>query len=400
MEPVDINKSIELNLIAKEDGRRYTKKRLLYDKLITQTGRHFTGIVGPRGAGKTVLLKQIASQVDDSFYLSVDTIEDQNLFDIAKILTDKYKVKYLLLDEIHFWKNFEGDLKKIYDFLNPKIIFTSSVALTMIESAHDLSRRVELHTLYPFSFREYLFFKKDIQLPTISLNDIVHEKWTPEHLEQGYLFDEYLKGGVYPFALEELDPLPLLKNIIQKIVHKDIPQIARLKTDEIGVIEKMLEFIGRSFVDGINYSSVSAGVGITKYKAEQYIGLLQKSFVLNPIFPLGTNVTKEPKVLMYLPYRLLYKTYDEAIGSIREDFFAETMLISNNSFSYLKSKRGAKTPDYLVKGNNLELVIEIGGKGKGIGQFKDITAKNKIRLVHSDETRGNKRPLFLIGYLV
>lgn len=391
---------LELNHLAIEEGGRYKIRReKYYNEIIDSLGKHFQGIVGPRGSGKTVLLKQIACQLKDTFYLSVDTLEDGSLFDIAKNLIEKYKIKCLLLDEIHFQKNFESDLKKIFDFLEVQVVFTSSVALAMIESAYDLPRRVRLLTLYPFSFREYLFFKKGVHLPSISINDIMERKWSGECIRYGYMFDEYLKGGLHPFALEEPDAIPLLKNILQKIINKDIPLIARLHTEEIGILEKLVGFIGRSEVDGINYSSISKNMGITKYKAEQYIKLLQKSFILNPVFPFGTNVLKEPKVLMYLPYRLLYKPYDDAIGALREDYFAEAMLMAHIEFTYLKSKRGMKTPDFLVKADDKEFVIEIGGKGKGREQFKGMSAKNKIRLVHSDEAEGNKRPLFMLGYL-
>lgn len=51
----------------------------------------------------------------------------------------------------------------------------------------------------------------------------------------------------------------------------------------------------------------------------------------------------------------------------------------------------------LIEGG--KLVIEIGGKGKGREQFKDFKMENKIRFLHSDETEGNKRPLFMLGYL-
>lgn len=397
---MELNKLMELNHLAKEDGGRYPRKRLQhYNNITSLMGRHFVGIVGPRGAGKTVILKQIAHQRETSFYLSADTLEDDNLFDTAKILVDKYKIKCLLLDEIHFQKNFELGLKKIFDFLSVQVVFTSSVALAMIESAYDLSRRVQLISLYPFSFREYLFFKKDVQLVALTFNDIIERKWTSEHLQYGYLFEEYLKGGLHPFALDEPDATPLLKNILQKVIHKDIPLIAKLHTDEINTIEKILEFIGRSEVEGINHTSVSKNTGVTKYKAEQYINLLKKSFILNPILPLGTNVTKEPKILMYLPYRLLYKPYNEALGALREDFFVEMMTMSLMTFYYLKSKRGMKTPDFLIREKDRKIIIEIGGKGKGKKQFKGITAADKIRLVHSEETDGNKRPLFMAGYL-
>jgi predicted AAA+ superfamily ATPase len=179
-----------------------------------------------------------------------------------------------------------------------------------------------------------------------------------------------------------------------------VPLIAKLTTDEIHTIEKVVTFIGRSPVDGINYSSIAKNVGITKYKAEQYIQLLKKSFILNPIFPFGTNVLKEPKVLMYLPYRLLYKPYEEAKGAIREDFFAEAMAMAGKGFHYLKSRRGMKTPDFLIEGDGEEIIIEVGGKGKGKEQFKGVYAKNKIRLTDSDDVDGNKRPLFLVGYLL
>jgi hypothetical protein len=38
--------------------------------------------------------------------------------------------------------------------------------------------------------------------------------------------------------------------------------------------------------------------------------------------PKGTNVLKEPKVLMFLPFRLLYSELQQCLGAIREDFFA------------------------------------------------------------------------------
>ena len=49
-------------------------------------------------------------------------------------------------------------------------------------------------------------------------------------------------------------------------------------------------------MDGINYSSVSANVGVSKYKAEKYVDYLERSFILTRVFPAGSNVLKEPKV--------------------------------------------------------------------------------------------------------
>jgi len=396
---MDLNQLLELDELAREDGRQYSKKRELYSQIISETGKHFVGIVGPRGVGKTVLLKQIALETENSFYLSVDTLEENDLFETAMILIERYGIKLLLLDEVHFQKEYERKLKKIFDFLNIKLVFTSSVSLSIFESSYDLSRRVKLLYLYPFSFREYLFFKKDVSLPVVTLDEIIEKQWLSEHLRYEYIFADYLKGGLLPFALEEADVYPILRNILEKIIQKDIPSVARLRIDEISAIEKTLKFIGKSPVDGINFTSVSRNIGITKYKAEQYLRLLEKAFVLNLIFPEGTNVLKEPKVLMYLPFRLLYKSYDESVGAIREDFFAEMLQMKGKAFSYLKTKRGAKTPDFLIKQEDGDIVVGIGGKGKGRQQFKDITVQRKLILTHSQTIENEKRPLSLLGFI-
>ena len=49
----------------------------------------------------------------------------------------------------------------------------------------------------------------------------------------------YTQGGLMPFALREPQPLTLLENILKTIIHKDIPRIAKLLTDELEKIERI-----------------------------------------------------------------------------------------------------------------------------------------------------------------
>ena len=394
-----ISELLQLNELAIKDGERYPKKRELYQKIASSEGKHFIGIVGPRGVGKTVLLKQLALELPRTFYLSVDTLDGEDLFEIAEELGERYRVKCLLLDEVHFQPGYDRCLKKIFDFLKMRVIFTSSVSLSLFDSTVDLSRRATLEYLYPFTYREYLFFRKDLSLPKLTLEDIIRKRWTDGHIRTEYLFDPYLQGGLMPFSLEEPEPLPILKNILDKIIHKDIPSVARLRVDELPGLKKMVQFVGRSPGEGINFSSLSRNIGITKYKAEQYVNLLAKTFVLNPVYPTGTNVLREPKVLMYLPFRLLYREYDKAIGYLREDFFAEMMRMKGLEFDYLKSKRGRKTPDFLVRSQDGDIVVEVGGRGKGREQFKGINVEKQLILSHLTQIEGIKRPLFLLGFI-
>ncbi|NQY73871.1 MAG: ATP-binding protein [Candidatus Margulisbacteria bacterium] len=378
--------------------QKYSRKRYLYNHVNPKIGKHFLGIMGLRGVGKSILLKQWASELPNSLYISIDTLEDVSIFELIKTLSESFGITSFLLDEIHYYKNINADLKKIYDLLEVKIIFTSSVALAMHDTAHDLSRRVKLETIYPFSYGEYLYFKQEISLPTLSLEEILAYKTTP-HLQSGYEMDTYLQGGNMPFALEEPDMLPLLKNILNTIIEKDIPRIHTLNTSELTDIHKCVEFIGLSGIDGINYTSISKNLKITKYKAEQYINLLCKAFVLHRLRPKGTNVTQEPKILMQLPFRLLYSHYEDSIGAIREDFTVDMLQSAGNEIYYLKSTRGSKTPDFLICHNKKNIVIEVGGKTKGRTQFKNIKYDEKYIFSHDTKVDNIRRPLFLLGFL-
>ncbi len=394
---MNINQLLEFDRLAREDGRKYEKKRALYGIIARDTGAHFIGIVGPRGAGKTIILKQLALVKEKAFYLSLDTMEG-DLFDLVKTLHETMRIKMFLLDEVHVYPGFEAGLKKLYDILDIRVVFTSSTALGMYESGYDLSRRILLKKLYPFTLREYAQFKYGQEFGALTLRDIAEGKVPADAFRAGEHFLPYIQGGLMPFALREPEPLPLLENILKAVIRKDIPRIARLLTNELDKIEQLVRFVGRSGVDGINYSSVSRNLHITKYKAEQYIALLERAFILHRVMPAGSNVMKEPKVVMALPYRLLYRPFDEAIGGLREDFFVEALRALDKEVFYLKSVRGQKTPDYLVREFE-DIVFEIGGKGKGRSQFKGIDAKRKIILADSYDTAGIRRPLFLAGMI-
>ena len=397
---MSIQQLLELHELAKQDCLKYPRKRFLFEQLVRENGKHFVGIVGARGTGKTVLLRQYALENDDAFYLSADTLDqDDDAWELIRSLSEHYGFRTFLLDEIHFLPDATALLKRMYDFLDVRILFSSSVALAMRASAYDLSRRVRLLQLHVFSFREYLAFAHGMSLPRLGLEAVTAGRWAPEHLRARRFFDAYLRGGLFPFSLEESEPMRFLESIIEKVVTKDLPAVARLVVDELESIRRLLRFIGRSAIDGISYSSLSRNLGITKYKAEQYVGYLEKAFILHRVFPAGTNVLREPKILMAPPSRLLYREYEDAIGGLREDFFVESVKQAGIRFHYLKSTRGAKTPDYLIEDAPEKLAVEIGGRGKGRQQFKGVEIDRKLVFAHSSVPEGHRLPLFLLGYL-
>lgn len=396
-----MDKIFYLSNLAKEDSKRFTKQRFVANTLNSLIKKdRFIGIVGPRGVGKTVLLKQLLNK-KNAVYISLDTTSKEDIFNKIVNINKQYKIDLFLLDEIHFHGNFSSLLKQLYDFTNIRVVLTTSVSLIFSQLEKDLSRRVRILNLYPFDFREYLFFNQNLNFAALSFEDIAKSKCTSDYMGKETDFENYLKGDIYPFSIEASNVIENLKNIKKTILYKDIPSVYDFSLKEIQIIDNMIFFVGKSAIDGISYSSISHNLNITKYKAKQYVEILERTFILNRVIAKGTNVLKEPKIVISLPFRLLYSSYNNSIGALREDFAVESLKMKNYSFYYLKSKKGEKRPDYLLKTEKENFIIEIGGKGKGYKQFKGIdTGKyKKLIFAQNADISKNQIPLYMLGFL-
>lgn len=381
----------------------YPNTRYAFQALNSEKARPFIALVGPRGVGKTVLLRQLRGRKAEALYISADTLDpNEPLTDVVRHFSERYRIFSFFIDEIHFLKRYPAQLKELYDFSSISIWFTSSVALSLFSTAWDLSRRVLLYTLLPFSLREYLFFTHKLQLAPLPLEEVLRGNVPVEHLRTSFRLREYLEGGLYPFTMESNSSLAAFQNISQKALRSDIPSLeTTLSLEDVNSLERTMAFIGRSRGDVVNYSSIARNVGVTKYKAAKYLQLLESCFLVQSVFPAGSNVLKEPKVLLTPPFRLLHRSWEDCVGELREDFFALAMRQHRQPFTYAKTTRGGKTPDFVLDIGGKPVVIEVGGKGKGRSQFKGLEYEQKIILQQSNsESRAalDRIPLHCIGF--
>lgn len=399
-----IEELIYLDRLAREQSQNYPTKRFLFRqirKLLVET-RQMVGIAGLRGTGKTILLRQLANDLDHTFYLSADTLPaGSDLFELSKRLAESFGTKYLLIDEIHAISGWQGQLKKIYDFSGLKILFTSSSSLELTESRYDLSRRLTIQSLPLFSFREFLLFRKKVDLPVITLDELMtgHQKIYEQIFSFEAYFQEFSILGAMPACLES--PLSsMVISVVDKVVQKDILTAGRLSQEDILQIRSVLLFLARSGVEGCSYSSISRNTGITKYKAQQFIALMQSASLVMIVLPYGANVMPEPKILLVPTLRVNLAQgidHDRLTGAIREEFFIHHVKGANLTVNYLKSLRGQKLPDYILFHGDRKLIFEIGGSGKGTSQFKGVEIKEKYIL--SQPASSRSIPLILFGFL-
>jgi uncharacterized protein len=399
-----IEELISLDRSAREESKNYPTRRFLFPQVrnLLSDMRQIVGIAGLRGTGKTILLRQIANDLPHTFYLSADTLSAGiDLFELSKRIAESFGTKHLLIDEIHAISGWQAQLKKIYDFSGLKILFTSSSSLELTESRYDLSRRLTILSLPLFSFREFLLFRRKVDLPVITLDELMtgHQKIYQQLFPFEADFREFSILGAMPACLES--PLSsVITSIVNKVVQKDILTAGRLSQEDILHILTVLLFIARSGAEGCSYSSISRNTGITKYKAQHYIALMQSASLLKIVLPYGANVLPEPKIILVPTIRVNMAQgidQDRLTGAIREEFFIHHVNGANLTVNYLKSLRGQKLPDYILFHGDRKLIFEIGGAGKGTSQFKGVEIKEKYIL--SQPASSRSIPLILFGFL-
>ena len=138
-------------------------------------------ILGDRGVGKTTLLCQDLLEryktPNRALYISADhvTVVSLGLVQIAKQFFAAGG-EALYIDEVHKYPEWSIEIKNLLDtYKGRQIIFSASSSLDLNKSKADLSRRVVYHRLWGLSFREYLRLAEQIELPVLTLEEVLQD---------------------------------------------------------------------------------------------------------------------------------------------------------------------------------------------------------------------------------
>ncbi|MDD2565490.1 MAG: AAA family ATPase [Candidatus Gracilibacteria bacterium] len=368
--------------------------------------QRLVGIIGPRGVGKTtILIKYLGlNNLSNSLYISADNIYflENKLFDFAIKFKNEYDGKILIIDEIHKYKNWQQELKNIYDsFPEIKIVFSGSSSIDLKSGNYDLSRRAKLYYVNGFSFREFINYKYNQNLRKYQLNEILNN-----HLEISQklpnipiikYFKEYLESGYYPYYVNEKqkDNLKIIETI-NKTIYDDIANYYNVKTENLIYFKKILNYLSIISPGEINSNKISKTLEIDNKTVNTYLEILEKGGLIRFLLKdtNGYNVMKNTSKIYIDNTNLIYAInanllQEIKIGLIRETFFINS--IQNSKNSIVHSKMG----DFKIYDD----IFEIGGKNKTFKQIKDI--RTNSFLVLDDIIVGEKNiiPLYLFGLL-
>ena len=383
-----------------EQLQDYEYKRYFYD--VVDFNDKMVGILGSRGIGKTTFILQYLKELDISrskkLYFSADSIAFSNhsLYEIAETFA-RNGGEVLAIDEIHKYKNFEHELKEIYDFLDLKVIFSGSSALQLEHKKADLSRRAVLYRLHGLSFREFLELKLNKKFNVYGLDELLENHLDIAHdLTKNFkpfeYFKEYLQSGYFPYYFENPKSYGLkLEETVNTVIESDLPIIFNIEPQNIQKLKQLISLICSSKPFELNLTNLSKKIEINRTTLYQYIHYLNLGNLLYSLKAKtkgDTIFVKPSKLYLNNPNLTFYYCQGSDIGTIREQFFAN-MLRVNHQLSY--PTKG----DFFV---DEKFTFEVGGKNKNFKQIANVSNS----FVASDDIEvgfGNKIPLWLFGFL-
>ncbi len=361
------------------------------------------GIKGPKGVGKSTLLKQHIKEAfpDDSkvLYVSLD-----NMWFANNSLADLVEYHYthggthLFLDEVHKYEHWQTYIKNIYDdYPTMNVVFTGSSMLKLNKGEGDLSRRVAMYTMEGLSFREYLMFEKILHFDKLSLDDILknHTQIATAIADKIHIlpyFEQYCIYGYYPFYKEDLEGFhSKLLEVVQQTIEVDIPSVDNVEYATVQKLKKLLGIIALQVHFVPKMEDLYGQLETSREQGLKLLDLLEKSALLSQL----KNRTKAIKQMsapdkLFLHNTNLMYAYNRfpEIGTIRETFF-------NNQVGAKHELNSVKKGDFLIDG---KYIVEVGGADKSFEQIKGIP-DSYLAIDDVEFGRGNKIPLWLFGFL-
>lgn len=190
------------------------------DLHLKSIGSHALIISGVRRCGKSTLLLQLLKKKKDTFYLNFETplLYGFSLTDFERLdkVIKESKSKWLFFDEIQIVEEWERYIRQKLDEGYKIVITGSNASLLSRELGSKLTGRHITQELFPFSYNEYLQYKK-LKKGHESLMEFMNFGGFPEYIksrdeEQLYqLFhDLVIRDIVVRHHIKEIKNLQLL----------------------------------------------------------------------------------------------------------------------------------------------------------------------------------------------
>ena len=266
-------------------------------------------LVGPRQVGKTTMINALLKNTP---YLFLDGDDPTVCEELSVANTEILKGiigdhKYVFIDEVQRIPNIGLKLKIMVDQIKTvQVIVSGSSTLDINNLTQEpLTGRKFEFQMYPISWGE---FEKSVGYMK-----------SQQQLESRMIY------GMYPDVINNLGTeYEILKNLVSSYLYKDILALTGIRRSDI--LEKILQALALQIGSEVSYNEIAQLVGVDKNTVNNYINLLEKSFVIFRLNSFSRNVRNEIKA-----NRKIY-FYDTGVRN---------MLIGNFNNLSLRQDKGA-----------------------------------------------------------
>ncbi len=375
-------KEIFKKLIVSSQERHYDSLIKREYDIPTDTDK-IVSLIGVRRSGKTYMLYSIIEALrqtvprENIVYIN---FEDDRLFpitlkDMDSLVEGYYELYpekreeriYFFLDEVQNVDGWERFVRRIYDTLNIRLFITgSSSKLLSSEIATSLRGRTIVYEIFPFSFKEYLGYKK------IEVN--LYSESSLSYIQNA--FNRYLVEGGFAETFDQNSDVQkrILKDYMDLIVYKDI--IERYSIKNHALLKHLIKYLFVNMGTLISFTKLyneykSLGYKLSKDTLYEYVSYLQEAYTLFTA-PIYRNSVKEeqrhPKKL-YAIDNGFKKLFD---ASLSKDY---SKLYENLAFLHLR--RETDEVFYFKGRQEVDLYANIDG-GLLVNVSYDIASQSTL----------------------
>ncbi len=371
-------------------SRRYRGTERLIDSDKHLRSEQISVISGIRRSGKSTLLLQMADKLPDFHFI---TFDDERLInfqisDFNSLLTELNKhhhSKTILMDEVQNIDGWERFVRRLHDEQYKVFISGSNSKLLSSELATHLTGRYIKTELFPFSFAEYLKFRR------IDSSD----KSSAGLGLISAAFDYYLMNGGFPEYLKSNDP-EFLQRIYEDVIYRDL--IVRFGIKNILGFKNLVQYLFTNFTKETNYNMLAGILGFSSTTSvRDYVSYLSDSYMVFELYRYDYSLKKQ-----YQSNKKIYVIDNGLRNAVSFRTGQDSgRLLENLVFIELR-RRGIECWFYKTK-NNLEVdFLWFGSEPELIQVCYDlsdqVTLKREIRALQTAMTELSVRSSLILSY--
>lgn len=242
-------------------------------------------VTGARRSGKSYLLRQFAKKLigqgapkanilmvnfEDPRFVGLNTKLLQKIYEVYLEVLNPQDKPYIFLDEVQEVNKWEKWVRSMHELSKAKIILSGSNAKLLSREFSTLltGRHIDL-TIFPLSFKEFLYFKN---LSVEDELDLVSKR-----IEIRALLNEYLEFGAFPEVVLAKEKKEMLLTYFDDVLNKDLVRRYRVrKAEELNVLAK---FYLTNISSPITFNSIEKFLEISASTVEKYSDYLNTAYL-------------------------------------------------------------------------------------------------------------------------